>query len=329
MHRIPVLSLLAAPLLALWSCVPLHASDILVYSVVRSGTSTSHEARAATPPTTNLTGLAPVTKVVSVKSYLVLDRGVTKDTDGVWRGNMAQVYYYTQPFGTSQMRAFNVVAGRYRLSSSTDVAVDQEKPYKFVLNEGEGTGPSDPMEYEQLSVIWAYDGIGGATSPFPSSFIRVGVGITDSRKFEANTAGLEENIYDVQSLHGMAVQTYKFPVPKGSVPLTMIGIPTSMSGHWQTSSSYDWDRSTESPTPPFVRSVNFTNDLGTQKATLNTKFTVEANPVTVVRTGNGPDNTEGTADDLYSQVRIGTIQQGLLAVVYNLRALGYVDVTSN
>jgi len=56
---------------------------------------------------------------------------------------------------------------------------------------------------------------------------------------------------------------------------------------------------------------------------------VEANPVTVVRTGNGPDNTPGTADDVYAQVRNGTIQLGLLAVVYNLRALGYVEVTPN
>ena len=325
MYRITFLSLLT-----LWHLAPVFASEILIYSVVRSGTSVSNEARATTAPTTNLTGLAPFTRVVSIKSYLVLDRAVVKDSDGVWRGNMAQVYYYTRPFGTNgQQRAFEVVGGYYRLSSSTGVSADQEKPYEFVLNEGEGLTPSDPLAYENLSVMWAYDGIGDASSPFPATFSKAGVGITDSRKIESNVAGLEEKIYDVQAMHGMALQTYRFPVPKGSVPLAMNGIPTSMSGPWQTSSSYDWDRSTENPAPPFVRSVNFTNESGTQKATLNTKLTVEANPVTVVRTGNGPDNTPGTADDVYAQVRNGTIQLGLLAVVYNLRALGYVEVTPN
>ncbi len=315
-------------LLTLWHAAPALASEILVYSVVRSGTSVSHEARAATAPITNLTGVAPVTRVVSVKSYLILDREVEKDSDGVWRGKMAQVYYYTRPFSTAgELRAYEVVTGYYRLSSSTGVSADQEKPYKFVLNEGAGLTPADPLAYENLSVMWAYDGIGGATSPYPATFSKAGVGITDSRKIVTNEPGLVENTYDVQALQGMASQTYRFPVPKGAVPLVMNGIPSSMSGPWQTSTNYDWDRTGETPTPPFLRSVNFTNDSGTQKATLNTKLTVEANPVALVRTGNGPDNLPGTADDVYAQVRDGTIQQGLLAVVYNLRALGYVDVT--
>lgn len=326
MHRTTLLSMLTTALVALWPAASIHGSDVLVYSVVRTGTSVSNEARATTLPTTNLTGLAQVNRVVSVKSYLVLDRAVQKDTDGVWRGNMAQVYYFTQPFGTGQMRAFNVVTGYYRMSSSTSEAADHEKPYEFVLNEGEGQSPTDPLSYEQLSVMWAYDGIGGPTSPFPDTFSKAGVGITDSRKYETNVPGLAENIYDVQSLHGMSALAYRFPVPKGSVPLIMFGIPTAMSGHWQTSSSYDWDRSTEMPPPPFVRSVSFTNQSGTQKATLNTKLSVEANPVTVVQT-NGPDNIPGNSDDLLTLVRDGSIQLGLRAVIYNLQALGYVDVT--
>lgn len=302
-----------------------RASEVLVYSVTRTGTSVQNEAKATVQPITALTGVAPVTGVVSEKSYLVLDRGIFQGTDGVWRGNMARVYYFTRPFGTGQQRAFEVRTGVYRLSSSTDVVVDQEKPYKVVLNEGEAAVSGDP-EFEQMSLMWAFDGLGSTTSPFPSVASKAGTGISSVVKLETSASGKTGRQHYVETLHGMGTPSYRFAVPTGSVPLQMSFVATTLNGNWQTSRFLDWDRSGESPVPPALRTVMFQNLLGTQKATLNVKLTVESNPVTMVR-ANGPDNTPNTSDDVLSLVRDGSIQQGLLSVVYTLRALGYMDVT--
>jgi hypothetical protein len=319
-------SALALALTLHLSAIHADATEVLVYSVTRSGTSVGYEARATVAPTTALTGLAPSTVVVSIKSYLILDRGVRLDSDGVWRGNMAQVYYYTQPFGTGTLRAYEVVPGSYRVSSSTAVAASQPLPYNAVLNEGPPSASGNPKGYEQLSLMWAFDGIGSDTFPYPESFSKAAVGIVDSRKIESTEGGLSESLYDVQSLHGVAPLGYRFPVPAGSAPLLMFGIPTVMNGNWQTTSTYDWDRSAENPAPPYLRSVAHIHQHGTQKATLNTKLTVEANPVTLVRT-NGADNMPNTPDDVFTQIRDGSIQRGLLAVTYTLDALGYIDLT--
>lgn len=313
-------------LLALSSAVPLRSSEILVYSVTRTGTSVTNEAKATVAPITTLTGVAPVTGVVSEKSYLILDRGIFQGSDGIWRGNMARVFYFTRPFGTGQQRAYEVRTGVYRMSSTTDVVVDQEKPYKVVLNEGPGSTSNDPLAYEQMSVAWAYDGLGSTTSPFPLSAAKAGTGISSVVKLESSTSTRSERQYYVETLHGMSSAAYQFPVPAGSVPLRMYFVSPTLTGHWQTSRFLDWDRSAESPVPPALRTVTFQNLNGTQKATLNTKLTVESNPVTMVR-GNGTDNLPNTSDDIFTLVRDGDIQLGLLSVVYTLRALGYMDVT--